>query len=69
MEIAGKLYPKSLDGKTREEIFGWFLILPALIIILSLILYPIMYNTYLSFFDVNLEENKICIGLDDCNLS
>ena len=44
---------------------GWALILPALLIILSLILYPILYNIYLSFFNVNLDGGNIYIGLDN----
>ncbi len=65
MENIKRLYPGTLDRKAREEILGWILILPALIIITSLILYPILYNTYLSFFDVNLEGNNTYIGLDN----
>ncbi len=65
METARRLYPASLDRKAREEIFGWILILPALLIILSLILYPIFYNIYLSFFNVNLDGGNTYIGLDN----
>lgn len=41
------------------------LIIPALVIILSLILYPILYNIYLSFFNVNLDGANTYIGLDN----
>ena len=65
METTGRLYPRTLDRKTREEILGWMLILPAMLIILSLILYPILYNIYLSFFNVNLDGANTYIGLDN----
>ncbi len=65
MEITRRIYPRTLDRKTREEILGWMLILPALLIILSLILYPILYNIYLSFFNVNLDGGNTYIGLDN----
>ncbi|HAK45307.1 MAG TPA: sugar ABC transporter permease [Spirochaeta sp.] len=54
-----------LSLKQRESILGWVLILPAAIIIFSLILYPIFYNIYLSFFDVNLEGGNTYLGLDN----
>jgi len=65
METTRRLYTRTLDRKTREEILGWMLILPALLIILSLILYPILYNIYLSFFNVNLDGANTYIGLDN----
>ncbi len=39
----------------REAIFGWRLIAPTVIIIALLILYPVVYNIYLSFFQVSLN--------------
>ncbi len=65
METTRRLYTRTLDRKTREEILGWMLILPAMLIILSLILYPILYNIYLSFFNVNLDGANTYIGLDN----
>ncbi len=54
-----------LNLRQRENILGWLLILPAAIIVFSLILYPIFYNIYLSFFDVNLEGGNTYLGLDN----
>ena len=42
--------PFSLER--AESIFGWKLILPAILIIACLILYPIIYNIYLSFLSI-----------------
>ena len=51
----------SLD---RDEArFGWQLILPAVIIIGGLIIYPIIYNIYLSFFEVKLTGANLYLGL------
>ena len=55
----------NLSLRQRESIFGVTLILPAAIIVFSLILYPIFYNIYLSFFDVNLEGSNTYLGLDN----
>jgi len=49
--------------KAEEERFGWKLILPAIIIIASLIFYPIGYNVFLSFFDVKLRGPNTYIGI------
>ncbi len=39
----------------KEAIFGWKLIAPTVIIISMLILYPVVYNIYISFFRVSLN--------------
>lgn len=59
------LAPRGLGQKNREQILGWGLVFPSVFIILSLILYPIVYNIYLSFFDVNLHEGNTFIGLEN----
>jgi len=46
----------------REELLGWGFILPALLIILALILYPVIYNIYLSLFRVNLGSANVWVG-------
>ncbi len=51
--------------RIEEERFGWKLILPSVIIIGSLIIYPIIYNMYLSLFDVKLQGANIYIGLEN----
>jgi multiple sugar transport system permease protein len=53
-------YRLTLQG--REEILGWGFILPALTIILALILYPVIYNIYLSLFRVNLGRSNSWVG-------
>ncbi len=65
MDLIKTVNSKTLNRQQRESILGWTLIAPAAIIILALILYPIIYNIYLSFFDVNLEGGNTYIGLDN----
>ncbi|OQY08993.1 MAG: sugar ABC transporter permease [Marinitoga sp. 4572_148] len=52
--------------REKEERFGWKLILPTVIIIALLILYPVFYNIYLSFFEVSISDapNKF-VGLQN----
>lgn len=52
--------------REKEARFGWKLILPVVIIIALLILYPVVYNIYLSFFDVSISNapNKF-VGLEN----
>jgi multiple sugar transport system permease protein len=45
-----------------EARFGWTLVSPAVLIIGSLILYPIVYNIVLSFYDVKLTGANIFVG-------
>jgi len=52
-----------LTPEQRESILGWRLIAPCLGVIGLLIIYPILYNLYLSFFDVKLTGDKIYVGL------
>lgn len=54
-----------LGNRRREELLGWALVFPAVAIILGLILYPILYNIYLSFFDVDLLHGNSFVGLDN----
>jgi multiple sugar transport system permease protein len=51
---------RSLEAE--EARFGRILVLPALLIIGGLIIYPIAYNLYLSFFDVQLEGANQYVG-------
>lgn len=53
--------------KQREAKFGMKLIAPTVIIIALLILYPVFYNIYLSFFDVSISptEGNIFLGLQN----
>ena len=54
---------RSLALERAESRFGWRLILPAIIIIGGLIIYPIGYNVFLSFFDVTLQGDRTYVGL------
>lgn len=47
----------------RESRLGWKLIAPSVGVIGLLIIYPILYNIYLSFFDVKLTGEKFFIGI------
>ncbi len=49
----------------QESRLGYKLIAPAFLIILLLILYPIIFNIYLSFFDVQLNGDKTYIALSN----
>ncbi|WGS65565.1 carbohydrate ABC transporter permease [Marinitoga aeolica] len=42
--------------REKEARFGWKLVLPTVIIIALLILYPVFYNIYLSFFEVSISD-------------
>ncbi|MDD3997019.1 MAG: sugar ABC transporter permease [Sphaerochaetaceae bacterium] len=47
----------------REQRFGWALVFPSVFVILALILYPVIYNIYLSFFEFKLTGGNIFVGL------
>lgn len=48
-----------------EARFGWKLVAPTIAVLSLLILYPLMYNVYLSFFDVQLSGDKTFVGLEN----
>ena len=52
-----------LTPEQRESRLGWRLVAPCLGVIGLLIIYPILYNLYLSFFDVKLTGDNIFVGL------
>ena len=56
---------RSYALERAESRFGWQLILPAIIIIGGLIIYPIGYNMFLSFFDVTLQGARTYVGLEN----
>jgi len=47
----------------REQQLGWALVFPSVLIILALILYPVIYNIYLSFFEFKLTGDNKFVGL------
>ena len=52
-----------LSLSQKESRLGWKLIAPSIGVIGILIIYPILYNIYLSFFDVKLAGDNIFVGL------
>ena len=49
----------------NEARLGLKLVAPAVGIIGLLVIYPILFNIYLSFFDVQLNGSKTFVGLDN----
>ena len=49
----------------RESRLGWKFIAPSIGVIGVLIIYPVIYNFYLSFFDVRLTGEKLFVGLSN----
>ena len=56
---------RSLTPQQRDARLGWALILPAITIIGLLVIYPIIYNVYLSFFDVSLIGANTFTGFEN----
>ena len=56
---------KTLSPKQQEARLGWALVAPAVIVIGALIIYPIVYNVYLSFFDVKLAGANTFTGVEN----
>ncbi|MCG8339098.1 MAG: sugar ABC transporter permease [Proteobacteria bacterium] len=54
-----------IDLARQEARLGWKLVAPAIGVIGLLIIYPILYNLYLSFFDVRLNGEKTLIWFDN----
>ena len=54
-----------LDYHKKDILLAWGLVFPAVFIILALILYPIVYNIYLSFFDVRPGGANTYLGLEN----
>ena len=53
----------NLSLSQKESRLGWKLITPSIGVIGILIIYPILYNIYLSFFDVKLAGENIFVGI------
>ncbi len=53
----------SISLKQKESRLGWMLIAPSVGVTGLLIIYPILFNIYLSFFDVKLTGDKNFIGI------
>ncbi|QTA38322.1 sugar ABC transporter permease [Thermosipho ferrireducens] len=48
----------------KEERFAWKLVIPTVLLLMLLILYPVLYNIYISFFDVGITSMKF-VGLEN----
>lgn len=56
---------RSLTPAQRDARLGWGLILPSILIVGIFIIYPIIYNIYLSFFDVRLTGDNTFTGFQN----
>ncbi|HDQ13736.1 MAG TPA: sugar ABC transporter permease [Sediminispirochaeta sp.] len=65
MNTTKLMFAQRMSLQEREKVLGLVLVTPAVAIILSLILYPIIYNLYLSFFDVNPMAGNTYVGLEN----
>ncbi|WGK68492.1 sugar ABC transporter permease [Candidatus Haliotispira prima] len=54
---------KIMTAQERDARWGVWFILPSVLVVSLLILYPILYNVYLSFFQVNLNGSNTFTGL------
>ncbi len=56
-----------IDPRRREMLLGYLLVLPSLLLIGAVILYPLVYNLYLGFTEVplNPDRSPIWIGLEN----
>jgi multiple sugar transport system permease protein len=56
---------EELTLKQKEALLGYALIAPAILLVAAVILYPVLYNIYLSFTRVPLspDQNPVWIGL------
>lgn len=57
---------EELTLKQKEALLGYGLIIPALLLVAGVIVYPVIYNVYLSFTRVPLapDESPVWIGLE-----
>ena len=65
MKLIKSFYGNRLDRAQKEAALGWTLVLPGITIIALLVVYPIIYNIYLSFFDTSLKGVNTYIGLQN----
>lgn len=56
-----------IDPRRREVLLGYLLVLPSLLLIGGVILYPLIYNVYLGFTEVplNPDQSPVWIGLEN----
>ena len=70
MSVRNALQPlrdrENLSLEQKEALLGYGLIMPALVLIAAVILYPVAYNVYLSFTRVPLSptESPVWVGLE-----
>lgn len=56
-----------IDPRRRETLLGYLLVLPSVLLIGAVILYPLAYNVYLGFTEVplNPDQSPVWIGLQN----
>ena len=55
----------AVKNLTQNELFGYMFILPALIALMALVVYPMLYGFYISFFETNLSNKWNFVGLNN----
>jgi multiple sugar transport system permease protein len=48
----------------NENRLGWRLVSPTVVLLMVLILYPVVYNIYISFFDYGITRSTF-VGIDN----
>lgn len=58
---------EDLTIKEKEKFLGYLLIIPSVVLVAAAILYPLVYNVYLSFTEVPLhpDESPVWVGLEN----
>jgi multiple sugar transport system permease protein len=50
---------------SKDDWLGWLFIFPALLLLLAVLIFPILYAIRLSFFDVSLDFSQTFVGLEN----
>ncbi len=66
MNESGKTFLTRKERSRREKMLAWLLILPALVVFILFMFYPLLYTLYLSFFKWNMvSPNMRYVGMDN----
>lgn len=66
MNVSGKSFLTRKEKSRREKMLAWLLIMPALIVFVLFMFYPLVYTLYLSFFKWNMiSPNMKYVGFDN----
>ncbi|WP_243134526.1 hypothetical protein [Enterocloster asparagiformis] len=58
-----RLSPGSAGSISRREINGYLFVLPVAAVLAALVVYPLAYGVYISFFKTNLVKKWTFVGL------